>query len=311
MPDGPQLKESLKVGGTDMIDNKSLKKYYADVSHDELKRLQDFLATHEIKHFDVEGKSVKYYSCGKGAHTILTFSGGHSGLETVYETVLGFEKEFRLVVVDISSFTSIPEFGFGVNRILGREGVGRVFVIGQSLSGVYSQIYFKSNYGNVDAMVLTNTFAPSRKKSRRWALILLRFFPFYLLKAVFKREMRKWSPEAEIPTEAKERMQFKSAFMKQVVDQQFSKEFLMNAAKVVFQFHKDGEYTVENFKDWKGKILIISSKDDPCYKDLDILRKHLPHSELFLFPDGYRHMAPMVFRDEYKNKIKDFFREAI
>ena len=133
------------------------------------------------------------------------------------------EKEFRIVVVDISSFTSIPEFGFGVDRVLDKEGVGRVFVMGQSLSGVYSQIYFKRNYDNVDAMVLTNTFASSRKKSRKWALILLRFFPLFLLKAIFKHKIRKWSPEAEIPMEAKERMQFKSAFMNQVVDQQFKK----------------------------------------------------------------------------------------
>ncbi len=98
--------------------------------------------------------------------------------------------------------------------------------------------------------------------------------------------------------------------MNQVVDQQFSKAFLMNAANIAFQFHKDEKYTIENFKDWKGKILIISSKDDPCYKDLDILRKHLPNPELFLFPEGYRHMAPMVFRDEFHNRIKDFFKEV-
>jgi hypothetical protein len=113
---------------------------------------------------------------------------------------------------------------------------------------------------------------------------------------------------ADIPTEAKERMQFKSAFMNQFVDQQFSKAFLMNAVNVVFQFHKDGEYTIENFKDWKGKILLVSSKDDPCYKDLDTLSKHLPHTELYLFPEGYRHMAPMVFRDEFHNRIKEFFK---
>ena len=82
----------------------------------------------------------------------------------------------------------------------------------------------------------------------------------------------------------------------------------MNAANVAFQFHKDDEYTIENFKDWKGKILIISSKDDPCYKDFDILRKHLPNTELFLFPEGYRHMAPMVFRDKFHNRVKDFFK---
>jgi len=293
-----------------MIDERSIKKYYADVSQTELKRLQDFLETHEIREIDVEGKSIKYYSCGKGEQTILTFSGGHSGLETVYETVLGFENDFRMVVVDISLFISPSEFSQGVNKVLEKEGVGQVFVTGQSLSGMYSQIYFKRNYDTVDAMVLTNTFAPSQKKSKKWGLTLLRLFPFFLLKAIFKLEIRKWTPKAEIPTEAKEKMQFKSAFMKQVVDQQFSKGFLMNAADMAFQFHKNEEYTDEGFKDWKGKILIISSKDDPCYKDLDILKKHLPHTEIFLFPEGYRHMAPMVFRDEFHNRIKDFFKKV-
>jgi len=293
-----------------MIDERSIKKYYADVSQTELKRLQDFLETHEIREIDVEGKSIKYYSCGKGEQTILTFSGGHSGLETVYETVLGFENDFRMVVVDISLFISPSEFSQGVNKVLEKEGVGQVFVTGQSLSGMYSQIYFKRNYNTVDAMVLTNTFAPSQKKSKKWGLTLLRLFPFFLLKAIFKLEIRKWTPKAEIPTETKERMQFKSAFMKQVVEQQFSKRFLMNAADMAFQFHKDEEYTVEDFKDWKGKILIISSKDDPCYKDLDILKKNLPHTEIFLFPEGYRHMAPMVFRDEFHNRIKDFFKKV-
>jgi len=286
-------------------------RYYADVSQTELKRLQDFLETHEIRQIDVEGKSIKYYSCGKGEQTILTFSGGHSGLETVYETVLGFENDFRMVVVDISLFISPSEFSQGVNKVLEKEGVGRVFVTGQSLSGMYSQIYFKRNCDTVDAMVLTNTFAPSQKKSKKWGLTLLRLFPFFLLKAIFKLEIRKWTPKAEIPTDAKEKMQFKSAFMKQVVDQQFSKGFLMNAADMAFQFHKDEEYTVEDFKDWKGKILIISSKDDPCYKDLDILRKNLPHTEIFLFPEGYRHMAPMVFQDEFHDRIKDFLKKLL
>ncbi len=291
-----------------MIDHKSMKKYYADVSHAELKKLQEFLATHKTKQINVKGKSIKYYSCGIGEQTILIFSGGHSGLEIVYETVLGFENDYRIVVVDISLFNNLSEFRLGVNMVLEKEKVERVFVIGQSLSGVYAQIYFNRYYDIIDAMVLTNTFAPSRKKSKKWGLVLLRIFPLFLLKAVFKQKIRKWTPVAEIPTEAKERMRFKSVFMKQVVDQQCSKKFLMNAAKVVFQFHKGGEYTVENFEGWQGKILIISSKDDPCYKDLDILEKLLPNTELFLFPEGYRHMAPMVFRDEYHNKIKDLFK---
>ena len=133
-----------------MLNNNSLKKYYGDVSQTELKRLQDFLATHRIKQINVRGKSVRYYSCGEGEQTILTFSGGRSGLETVYETILGFENDYRMVVVDISLFKSLSEFRLGVDMVLEREGVDRLFIIGQSLSGVYSQIYFKENYEVID-----------------------------------------------------------------------------------------------------------------------------------------------------------------
>jgi hypothetical protein len=45
----------------------------------------------------------------------------------------GFENDYKMVVVDISLFKGLTEFSHVVNRVLEREGVDRVFVIGQSL----------------------------------------------------------------------------------------------------------------------------------------------------------------------------------
>jgi len=293
------------------INDEIIKKYYSDVSQTEFKRLHDFLKTHTIKQINFNGKSIPYYSCGEGEKTMLTFSGGHSGVEVLYESILGFENQYKMVVVNISPFNRLDDFSAGVNYILDEEGVGRVSVLGQSASGIFAQTYFKRNYDRVDAMVLTNTLAPNKKKNKKWGVFLIHLFPFSVLKAIFKKKVRSWTPpEGKLPPEAVERIRFKQAFMRHIIDMQFSKKNIMPLINIALEFNEKDEYPFEDFKDWKGKILIVTSEDDVCYKYVDTLMKHLPNTELFKFPVGYKHMAPMVFRDEFQNRIKDFFNKT-
>ena len=149
------------------LDAQTIEKYFAGISEKEIGRFQDFLDTHPIKQTGFKGKSIPYCICGKGEKTMLTFSGGHSGPWAIYSSVLGFEEEFRIVVVDFSSCDNLVDFCLCVNHVLGLEGIDRVCVTGQSLTGIFAQAYFRRNMDRVEAMVLTNTPAPKKERNKK------------------------------------------------------------------------------------------------------------------------------------------------
>jgi pimeloyl-ACP methyl ester carboxylesterase len=92
-----------------------------------------------------------------------------------YETILGFEERNRMVIVDISAFDDPDEMSRGINLVLEEEEVDRVVLMGQSLSGILAQLYFRRHANRVEALVLTNTLAPKRERCRKWPQLLFRW----------------------------------------------------------------------------------------------------------------------------------------
>jgi len=159
------------------------------VSPAEFERFQSFLRSHQERRLEEGGKAIPYYACGTGRTALLTFAGGWGGIELAYETVLGFERQNRVVVVDVSAFDNPEDMGRGINRVLDAERVDRVVVVGQSLTGIIGQSYFKRHFRRVDGLVLTNTLAPRKERSKKWALVLLKVLPLGLFKPLVRRKL--------------------------------------------------------------------------------------------------------------------------
>src|SRR4030042_3813260 len=139
-----------------MRDEKSLE-VLRKVSPAEFERFEAFLKSHQERRLEEGGKVIPYYSCGMGRMALLTFAGGWGGIELAYETILGFDRGNRVVVVDVSAFDDPDDMGRGINRVLDAEHVDRVVVVGQSLSGIIGQSYFKRHFRGEDGPVQTNT----------------------------------------------------------------------------------------------------------------------------------------------------------
>jgi len=117
-----------------------------------------------------------------------------------YETILGFEERNRMVIVDISAFDDPDEMSRGINLVLDEEEVDRVVLMGQSLSGILAQLYFRRHANRVEALVLTNTLAPKRERCRKWPQLLFACLPFSLLRVLLRRKMRRLGRfDQEIP----------------------------------------------------------------------------------------------------------------
>jgi len=277
------------------------------VSPSEFERFRAFLESHQERRLEAEGKVLPYYSCGTGQRALLTFAGGWGGVELTYETVLGFERRNRVVVIDVSAFDDPDELGRGINRVLDAERVDRVVVVGQSLSGIVGQSYFKRHFGRVDGLVLTNTPAPKKERSQRWALALFKLIPLGLLKPLLRRKAARLAEFREkIPPEVQERRKFAAALMGCMIDGYWTKKNLLNIFKQAFTFNEKDAANPDSFPGWKGKSLIITSPDDPYYSDVGLLMKNLPRAEKHEFPSGFGHTAPQIHRDQFHRIIQDF-----
>lgn len=290
------------------IDVQTIKKYCEGIPRSELQRFQDFLDTHTLKYTEFKGKSIPYYRCGKGEKTVLAFSGGHTGPWGVYNFALGFEDEFQVVVVDFSSCDSLGDFNQCVNHVLDSEGIGRVCLTGQSLTGMFAQAYFRRNVDRVEAMVLTNTLAPKKERNKKSALVLMRLLPSFLLKPLLKRELSGLGKiKGEISPEAEERLRFRMALLLHDLDRVGSKKTILSIMKMLFEFNAEDEHLAEAFRQWKGKVLIVTAEDEPYRKDVDSLMKIYPHPELYSFPAGWGHSAPLVHMEKFQILLKNFF----
>ncbi len=290
------------------LDAQTIRKYFDGVSEKELRRFQDFLATHPLKHTDFKGKPISYICCGKGEKTMLTFSGGHSGPWAIYSSVLGFEEEFRIVVVDFSSCDNLDDFCLCVNHVLGLEGIDRVCVTGQSLTGMFAQAYFRRNMARVEALVLTNTPAPKKDRNKKAALAIFRIFPFFLLKPLLKRSLvRLGKIDAIISPEIEDRLRFRMALLRHDMDREASKKTLLDLIRMLFEFNEKDAAPTENFDRWPGKVLIVTSDDEPYREDVKLLLAIYPNAELYSFPAGGRHAAPLINMEKFQGLIRDFF----
>jgi pimeloyl-ACP methyl ester carboxylesterase len=277
------------------------------VSASETARFRRFLATHTVQALSIDDVSVSYCVCGGGSRTILTFAGVLGGIEVLYETILGFEERNRMVIIDITPFDDPDRMSQAASLILDREGIGRVVVMGQSLSGILAQLYFRRQPGRAEGLVLANTPAPQVARARRWVTFLFNLLPFALLKPLMRREfLRLGRVEREIPPEVRDQRLFAQAMLATILDRSFTRKRIGRILRLVQRFNEGGMYEAEEFGTWPGRILLISSEDDPYHEDAMTLSSTLPSVELFTLPMGFGHLAPQIHREEFLSAIQNF-----
>jgi pimeloyl-ACP methyl ester carboxylesterase len=294
------------------LDARTIAKYFDGISEKELRNFQDFLESHTLKRAEFDQKSICYYCCGNGEKTVLAFSGGHTGPWAVYNFVLGFEREFRVVVVDFSSCEHLDDFSRCVNHVLDSEGIGRVCLTGQSLTGMFAQAYFRRNAERVEKMVLTNTLAPKKEKNKKTALAIMRLIPSFLLNPLLKKKLSGLGKtEGEISPEAEEKLRFRMALLLHDMDQMGSKKTLLGVLKMLYEFNAEEADYLKVSERWPGSVLIVTAEDEPYREDVDSLSKLYPHSKIYSFPPGWGHSAPLVHMQKFHTLLKNFFYDQV
>ncbi len=288
-----------------MIDESILQEFYRDVPAAYLDRFRSFLRRHTLERIKLEGTEASYCICGRGARTLLTFCGVHSTPCTAWETIESYEKDHRVLVLDVSGFGTVAALCRGSDRILEREGVDRVVLLGTSMAGLIAQIYFKCHADRVDGMVLINTVAFKPAGDKSYALLMTRLMPGFALRALFRKKLRAYFQPALADPRAAEAARFGLAHLDEVMANHFTKKKLINLLSVLFEFAGEG-YARADFVGWQGRVLVVASEDDAGFKDLEWLTDNLPNAESHTLPGGLGHLPQLAHRDKLEILIRGF-----
>ena len=277
------------------------------VSRMETERFRQFLRNHPIRETPFGEGDVSFYVGGKGAPTVLIYAGGWGGPELGYETILALEDRHQVIIIDVGDIDQPTDFAEITDMILYKQRIDRVALLGQSLSGILGQVYFRQKPDRVGNMVMALTPAPRKKKVKKWVLTLIRIIPLSLFRLMIAQSVKRLSRTAKpIPEEAMERMAFKGMLMARMFRGYATRRKLLGVLKLVFALNTAGDYSREELSSWPGKLLVITSPDDPYYGDAQVLQEVFPRTEVVSLPEGYGHVTPQVHQQVFFSAIQSF-----
>jgi len=270
-------------------------------------RFRAFLETHVEKHLELDGKDVPYLACGSGPRTLLTFAGGWGGVDLSYDLVLGFEERNRVAVVDVSAFGNPDDMARAIDLVCEHEEIIRPILFGQSFSGIPAQAYFRRRSDRAGGLILVNTLAPKPERAKPWALTLMKILPLGLFKPLVRKKLTRLSATGrKIPDDVRERRIFAMALLGRMIDTYWTRGKLNNILKLAYRFNEDGAPSAEALSRRAGRVLIVTSDDEPYFPDAKLMMAMYRGAEMAKLPSGFGHTAPQIFRDEFHGLIRTF-----
>ena len=266
-----------------------------------------FLKFYKKKKILHGNNQLEYYLGGKGKDTIL-FTPHISRLvplEIIFKTIMAYDPCFKVIAPILPDVDNIDELAESINTILKEEKIEEVIVFGQSGSGITAQIFFSRYYQKIKAMILINTVVPKAKRKSKLSIIF-NILPEFVLKYFIKMNFKKYYNLENIPNNFYPKIMFTTYLLEENLKKYFTKKKFIGDLNLIHAFNDEHMLLKKTLQNWKGKLLIITSKDDPLYEDSNMLFHLLPHSQLHIFKEGYGHLTPSIKSNELKQVIQNF-----
>ena len=270
-----------------------------------------FIRTHKKSIVNHKENIIEYFFAGKGNNTILILPHISSlfNQEMAFHLIQELESNNKVLAPELCDSNNIDEISDLINSILEKENITNLIVYGQSGSGITAQVFFNRYYNKVKGMILVNTVAPGKNKRINTVLLkLMKLFPGFLIKHIFIKKLSKYHENINIPDEFIPRITFSKTLLEKCFQERFSKKRLLKELDYVIRFNTEKILTSKEIPDWNGKILIITSEDDPGYEDSKKLAASLPNADIFVFETGYGHLAPAIKSVEFNSRINEFLK---
>jgi pimeloyl-ACP methyl ester carboxylesterase len=287
-----------------LVTNPKIAELYRGVPTEMVERLQQFRKKYPYKSAIIRGVTWRYIDTGEGRQVVLALSGAGCIAELSWRTTERLARYYRVISPDYPAIDTNSDLAGGIAGILDREGIQQAHVIGGSYGGLVAQIFVRHQPDRTKNLILSHTILPDPENARSISKMIpwLRLVPAPVLRAAFKRMMRKLIPNKDNPDVA-----LMNAHFAEIVDYHLSKPQLISLMSRTVDASEGYIFTPDDLNDWPGRILLILSEDDPATPEpaRQELAAMYPRAQVCLFSGG-GHVTSVVQQDEYVRAIEEF-----
>lgn len=261
--------------------------------------LEEFYKNYPLNKISINNKNWEYISCGKGKETLLLFPGGGQTAQGNFRLIQAFENKYKIIIPTIYDVDGLKEFCNVINTILQNENTDKVILYGCSIGGLLAQSYLKRNKDKVTDLILLNACTPKSKlyQSKIVPLTKLKFLLDIIPISIFRFLLRRLGDKLQGASKegrvrAKEYIEVDKLlhlFAQEFIEKYFTKRLLTTWLYLHKEFSQES-VTKKDFSEWKGKVLIMRSDNDPLMQDEGDFKKVYPQSGIFTF-HGTGHLS--------------------
>jgi aminoacrylate hydrolase len=283
----------------------NFEKLYKNVPFNQKEKLKSFRLNHRAKRINTGEKQWSYISCGTGEKAILFLPGAFLKADMWFYSITELEKEFRIIAPDSNTLSGISagQALKTIPEIMDAEGIKKANLIGLSAGGGLAQILVSEYPDRVEDMVLSHTgiieYDSGMEKKTRRLIRLVKIMPLSIIrKSILKMTGSNISVTGQWSD-------FHNAYFKEGLSG-VTRQAVLNFLENGIILRREFESKIDVPKSWKGRILILNSKDDDVtLSRLEKLKQRYPGSVTHIFEKGGHHTF-MLYPEIYTSIIRDF-----
>lgn len=272
----------------------------------------------EPKKIDINGIIWEYISTGSGKPAFVIFPGGGQTAQGNFRLIEALEDKYKVIAINIYSCDSIDNFNLAVNKILDAEGVNKINLYGLSLGGLLAQSYLLRNMDRIENVILSHACTPKSVTYKRKVITPLKLLRVFL--PLIPSSSIKWTTRTfarrfqggnnkthfEILSKLEPRtMELNNLFLQEFRNKYLTKRLLTTWINLHSDFYKNEKFVSDTFKDWKGRVLIIRTDNDPLMQDEGDFKVIYPHAVVYTLK-GTGHLSFYYKFKEIVYEIKKF-----
>lgn len=282
------------------------------------KQINNFYIEHPVKKININGKYWEYIVCGKGKETLLLLPGGGQTAQSNFQMIDVFKDNYKVISPTIYDSDSIEEFCNGVNTILKREKVNKIFLYGLSIGGMMAQSYIRRNKDRVIKLIISHSPSPGSKTYIRNIIfplkllnIILPIIPDKLIRFLAMKYSGSFQGVSQKAHEKymkninEKTKKLLYHFANEFYEKYLTKRLLTTWIRLHFEYCRNEKFTSHDLADWKGRILILRTDNDYLADDSGEFANIYPYAKVYTF-HGTGHLTFQYQFEKMREIIADF-----